>query len=84
MKIRPLGSWVLLVRRKDSESRGGIIFPDKVDSYHFFVQATSEEVTDLKQGDEVIHIPDSKGVAHTDAKDQMLVPRTAIIAVIER
>ncbi len=84
MKIKPLGSWVLLRKKKDSEARGGLILPEIVDSYHLYVEAVSNEVTDLKVGDEVMHIPTQNGVAHSDLKDCFMVPRTAIIAVIER
>jgi len=89
VKVKPLGSRVLVKEIRPEEEKGGIVLPEDVEIDRDFVQAevvaigTDEEKIKVKVGDKVL-VDSFKGKKiEIDDEEYLIVQASDIVALLE-
>ena len=89
LKIKPLGSRVLVKEVEEREEKGGIVLPEDVEVDRDFIKAevveigTEEEKIKVKVGDKVL-VDSFKGKKlEIDGEEYMIVQANDIVALVE-
>ncbi len=89
VKIKPLGSRVLVQEVKEEEEGGGIVLPEDVEVDRDFVQAevvavgTDEEKIKVKKGDRVLLDGFAGKKIELDGEEYLIVKSSDILAIVE-
>ncbi len=83
-RIRPLRNYVGIRKVSDRETRGGLILPDKVDSYRYVIEEIGPDVTEVKPGDEVVPNPAVPAISHAADEGIMLTSVHNLVAIVDR
>jgi chaperonin GroES len=89
LKIKPLGSRVLVKEVEEKEEKGGIVLPEDVEVDRDFIKAevveigTEEEKIKVQVGDKVL-VDSFKGKKlEIDGEEYMIVQANDIVALVE-
>jgi chaperonin GroES len=85
MRFRPIGERVLVKRKEEKRTKGGIIIPDtrKEKPLEGTVMAIGEEITNIKPGDTVLFGKYSGSDIVVDGEDYILLLIEDVSGVLE-
>lgn len=81
MKILPQRDYLLIRRRRESVSAGGIHIPDKAEKYRVYAEAVGPDVVGVQVGDELLVDVGCRGVGVPEQDDLALIREEAVAAV---